>query len=117
LPHNENVALKDEITSLREKLVLQNSRYNDELHAAENDRKEIIALRSRLEEYERGVYGLADAMYAYSFSLFFFFPPPLPPSSSIPSPLALRLSMKLVTILFTCNFLGLTSGKRRQKYN
>ncbi len=43
-------------------LVKERSKYRQEYFALEEEKKEILALRARMEEYERGVYGLAEAM-------------------------------------------------------
>jgi hypothetical protein len=49
---------------LENELNQERAKFRQEYFAVEEEKKEMIAMRSRMDEYERGVYGLAEAMYA-----------------------------------------------------
>ena len=58
--------LRRRIADLENELNQERVKFRQEYFAVEEEKKEVIAMRSRMDEYERGVYGLADAMYVSS---------------------------------------------------
>jgi hypothetical protein len=49
---------------LENELNQERAKFRQEYFTVEEEKKEMISLRARMDEYERGVYGLAEAMYA-----------------------------------------------------
>lgn len=60
---NENLQRK--IDDLQAELNQERAKFRQEYFTVEEEKKEMIALRARMEEYERGVYGLSEAMYVF----------------------------------------------------
>lgn len=48
---------------MQNELNQERAKFRQEYFSVEEEKKEMIALRARMDEYERGVYGLSEAMY------------------------------------------------------
>lgn len=61
-PKQQDETLLRKIADLENELNQERTKYRQEYFAVEEEKKEIIGLRARMDEYERGVYGLSEAM-------------------------------------------------------